>query len=35
MLVEMTNVINSVLDLVLVCLVERNISIPAYSGVPF
>ena len=35
MLVEVTNVINSVSDPVLVCPVERNISVLAYSGVPF
>ena len=26
---------NTVLDLVSVCLVERNISVPVYFGVPF
>ena len=29
------NVINSVSKPVLVCLVEQNISVPAYFGVPF
>ena len=31
----LTNVMNTVSELVSVCLLERNISVPAYFGVPF
>ena len=30
-----SNVMNIVLDLILVCLVKRNISVPIYFDVPF
>ena len=30
-----SNVMNTILDLVLVCLVERNISVPDYFGILF
>ena len=35
MIVTYSIVINSVLDPISVCLVEWNISVPAYFGVPF
>ena len=35
MIVTHSIVINSVLDPISVCLVEWNISVPAYFGVPF